>query len=271
MYLTSTQKVSSTSRSVEFEYLIAREGEPSVVFLNGYRMHFKSWGKVYKAIAAQNSVFLYNRLGIGKSSKPHEPQNGLTVVENVHKLLAAVDVKPPYVLVAHSMGGLMAELYARTFQEEVVGIVFVDCPHPDEIAEMKKFKMPLILEGLNFVLSAIDKLLSRYVHSEDENIEKTVSEIKQAGDFPEIPIVIISGQKKMPFVPVPAFNMHQSYQRKILELSPYSSQIECYKSGHFPQISEPNRVISSINDILFRFTSANKLSQQDAQKARSSA
>jgi len=233
-------------------------------------MHFKSWDKIYKALSKQNSVFLYNRLGIGKSSKPNESQNGITVIENIRQLLVSVDVKPPYVFVAHSMGGLMAELYAKKHQEEVVGIVFVDCPHPDEITEMKKFKMPIVLRWLNLLLNSIDKFFNRYVHSEDENIERTVSEIKHAGDFPEIPIAVVSGKKKMPFVPASAFKLHQKYQKKMLDLSPYSSHIECYKSGHFPQISEPNIVISSIKDVLFRVTSANKLSQQDAQKTRTS-
>ncbi len=75
--MNNIQKISNASDSVEFEYLIAGDGKPSIVFLNGYRMHFKSWDKVYKTLAAQNSVFLYNRLGIRKSSKPNEPQNGL--------------------------------------------------------------------------------------------------------------------------------------------------------------------------------------------------
>jgi pimeloyl-ACP methyl ester carboxylesterase len=169
------------------------------------------------------------------------------------------------------MGGLIAELYAKKYQEEVVGIVFVDSPHPDEIAEMKKLKMPTILRGLNLVLNGIDKFFNRYVHSEDESIERTVGEIRQAGNFPEIPISVISGQKKMPFAPVAAFNLHLHYQSKILGLSPDSSQVECYNSGHFPQVSEPNKVISSINGVLSRLKSANKLSQKDAQKARASA
>ncbi len=269
--MNSIQKVSNGSDSIEFEYLIAGRGEPSIVFLNGYRMHFKSWDKIYKALVAQNSVFLYNRLGIGKSSKPKEPQNGLTVIENIRELLTSVDVKPPYVFVAHSMGGLMAELYAKRFREEVAGIVFVDCPHPDEVIEMKKFKVPRVLRGLNFVLNAIDKLFNRYVHSEDENIERTVSEIKQAGDLPEIPIAVISGQKKMPFSPVDAFNLHQKYQQKMLDLSSYSSHVKCYKSGHFPQISEPSLVISSISEVLAKLNPANKLSQKDVQKTHASA
>ena len=40
----------------------------------------------------------------------------------------------------------MAELGARTYQEEDVGIVFVGCSYPDEIADMKNFKAPKIFK-----------------------------------------------------------------------------------------------------------------------------
>ena len=47
-------------------------------------------------------------------------------VQDLHALLDAADEPGPYVLVAHSYGGLLAELYARTYPADVVGRVYVD-------------------------------------------------------------------------------------------------------------------------------------------------
>jgi pimeloyl-ACP methyl ester carboxylesterase len=48
------------------------------------------------------------------------------VVDDLRALLAAAGERGPYVLVAHSYGGLIALLYARLHPEEIAGLVMVD-------------------------------------------------------------------------------------------------------------------------------------------------
>lgn len=63
----------------------------------------------------------------GQISTPVEqPHSVEDDVADLHVLLNAADEPGPYVLVAHSYGGLIAELYASTFREDVVGRVNVD-------------------------------------------------------------------------------------------------------------------------------------------------
>ena len=54
------------------------------------------------------------------------PRTGGDVVAELHQLLAAAHVPGPYVLVGHSIGGLFALLYARTYPDQVSGMVLVD-------------------------------------------------------------------------------------------------------------------------------------------------
>lgn len=56
-------------------------------------------------------------------AQPHRVEDD---VADLHVLLNAAGESGPYVLVAHSYGGLIAELYASTFPEDVVGRVNVD-------------------------------------------------------------------------------------------------------------------------------------------------
>jgi pimeloyl-ACP methyl ester carboxylesterase len=57
------------------------------------------------------------------------------VIEEIQGLLIVQKLNPPYLFVAHSLGGVFANLYARTYPDQVLGIVFVEASHPLEIAE----------------------------------------------------------------------------------------------------------------------------------------
>ena len=63
------------------------------------------------------------------------------VIEDLHTLLAVAQVPGPYLLVGQSAGGLFVQLYARTFPDQVVGVVAmnpVPPAHPwlDEVSQI---------------------------------------------------------------------------------------------------------------------------------------
>lgn len=237
-------------KNIPFEYHKAGADGENIVFLNGFRMQFKTWNLVYPSFTSDNSVLLFNRRGVGASSKATAAQDGYTVISEMRSLFSGLEQDPPYIFVAHSLGGLFAILYACTYPREVAGIVFVDSPHPDEVAKQQSSKPPLIISSINSGLKTIEKLFHRFKYSEDECIEETISQIRNASHFPEIPIAVVSGTKKMPLVPRTAFRLHQQYQKKLLSLSLRSKHHVCQNSGHFPQITEPTKVIAAIRDIL---------------------
>lgn len=59
-----------------------------------------------------------------------QPRTAAQLVDELHRLLASAGVPQPYVLAADSLGGLVALLYARTYPEQVRGIVFVNAFSP---------------------------------------------------------------------------------------------------------------------------------------------
>lgn len=241
----------SINDNKSFEYQQIGKGDIQIVFLNGFRMHFETWDKVYLDFIEENSVLLFNRRGVGKSSKAIIAQNGMTIISDMHSLFTNLELKPPYLFVAHSLGGIFANLFARIYPNEVAGVVFVDSPHPYEVIEQKLSNPPpTALNVINNSIKYIEKLFDKFKYSEDECIEETLRQIENVGDFPDIPIGIVSGAKKMPFVPKKAFEIHQRYQRKMLHLSSKSIHYICHESGHFPQITEPEKVIKAIRNTL---------------------
>ena len=67
----------------------------------------------------------------------------------MHRLLAAANVQSPYVLLGASFGGLLANLYANTYPDEVVGMVLLDSPFPDALSLERLVKPEDRYEALN--------------------------------------------------------------------------------------------------------------------------
>src|SRR5579864_2710829 len=98
-------------------------GSPAVVIVGaGYSF---DWGLVQPEVATFTQVCSYDHSGIGWSDSGPKDSCSLRVSE-VHTALKNAGIKGPYVLVGHSLGGLVARVYVGQHPDEVAGIVFVD-------------------------------------------------------------------------------------------------------------------------------------------------
>jgi pimeloyl-ACP methyl ester carboxylesterase len=128
-------------------YLECRgQGSPTVVLESGGGDAADVWSlrkpdshqtPVMPAVARYTRVCAYDRPGTTQASSGQPsrsdpvplPRPISAMVEDLHALLAAADVPGPYVLVGHSLGGLVSRLYAGTYSDQVVGFVSVDAAH----------------------------------------------------------------------------------------------------------------------------------------------
>lgn len=243
-------KKTVTVNGVTTEYSLSGEGGPVIVLLNGFRMPMFSWDKFYPAIQQHGRIFAYNRHGIGKTSKATGPQTGAAVIQALESVLNALHLAPPYILVAHSLGGLFANLYARSKPADIAAVVFIEASHPHEKSRQENFQPPAFIRFVTGILKAIDTRFDKYQHSEDDCVAETVRQIEAAGNFPAIPVAVVTGGKKMPLVPEACFAVHRQCQNELTAFSPHSIQIIANNSGHFPQLTEPELVIRAIKEIM---------------------
>jgi len=106
-------------------------GSPTVILDSGLGDSTKSWGLVQPTISSTTCSCSYDRAGLGFSDPSARPGTSANIVDDLHRLLAASGIQPPYVLVGHSLGGMNVKLYAETYPREVAGLVFVDASHED--------------------------------------------------------------------------------------------------------------------------------------------
>jgi pimeloyl-ACP methyl ester carboxylesterase len=101
-------------------------GSPTVILEGGKGGTSLEWSLVQPELAAQTRVCAYDRAGTGWSDSGPTPRTPEQVVAELHTLLEGAGEQPPYVLVAHSLGGRYARLFAAQHPDEVAGMVLVD-------------------------------------------------------------------------------------------------------------------------------------------------
>jgi pimeloyl-ACP methyl ester carboxylesterase len=113
-------------------------GSPTVVFDSGTGFAGWDWLRVQPVIASKTRACVYDRAGLGFSDASTRPGTSANAMDDLHRLLSTAGVKPPYVLVGHSYGGMTMQLYAYTYPKEVAGLVLVDASHEDETTRLNR-------------------------------------------------------------------------------------------------------------------------------------
>ena len=108
------------------------QGSPTVILEAGAMEFSVNWAKVQPEVARFTRVCSYDRAGYGWSESSPHPRTANAQVEELHKLLVNANVHGPYVLVGHSLGGLLVRVYAHNYPAEVVGMVLVDTTTEDQ-------------------------------------------------------------------------------------------------------------------------------------------
>jgi pimeloyl-ACP methyl ester carboxylesterase len=114
------------------------QGATSVIFDAPSGEAGWNWFRVQPAVAAHTRACVFDRAGLGFSDPAKRPNTSLNVTEDLHKLLAAAGVKPPYVMVGNSLGGANVQVYAYRYPAEVKGLVLVEPEHEDETRRLDK-------------------------------------------------------------------------------------------------------------------------------------
>ena len=101
-------------------------GPVTVLLENGLGGNYAAWGLVQPAIAKFARVCNYDRAGMGWSDPSDRAARAEFVSDDLHRLVNAAGLKPPFVLVGWSAGGVFVRRYYRDYPDGIIGMVFVD-------------------------------------------------------------------------------------------------------------------------------------------------
>jgi pimeloyl-ACP methyl ester carboxylesterase len=257
-------------------------GSPTVVIVGaGYSF---DWGLVQPEVAKFTQVCSYDHSGIGWSDDGPKDSCSLRVGE-IHTALRNAGINGPYILVGHSLGGLVARLYAGRYPDETAGMVFVDHAfHSIVVSHLTSpsdAKVPLpslppqesmlsspggpgpIAVGIesdpNFAkLSSHDQELHLWAMSRtrDQTALRTNVGISQECSAEAD---AIAKEQSHPFGNKPLVDVSRDESRSpdyvklqasLLSLSQNSKEIIAEKSGHFVIIDRPDVVVDAISQVV---------------------
>jgi len=234
-------------------------GSPAVVLEAGLGNGLDDWDPVWPSLAQFSTVVAYSRSGNGKSEPGSQPHTAKNAAVELHTLLAKLAIKPPYVLVGRSYGGLLVRMYTSLYPDEVAGVVLVDGTHEQQVKRWGTLDASYPAAFRAYYDSVLKTMKPG---AEAEEIRETVR-IQAAGGtdgltpLPDIPIAVLTSMKVDPaarYVNGTARGhelwreMHDEWFRR----SHNGIHLVTTRSGHAIQAQEPELVVEAIRFVLDR-------------------
>ena len=237
-------------------------GEPTVVFITGKGEAQTGFKMVYSKITKTAQIFSYDRAGIGKSQSFNNERTVDTMAVELNDLLEKENIKPPYILVGHSLGGYVMRCFTKMYPTKVSGLVFVEPAHEYEyqhglslrndsnkIIFKELYKSYLNIKGRGKGHNAESKKCFDFDSlgfSTNQRIVKnieiptTIPMTILLSDFPELDNEFIKKEIEYKI----------KYFKNWKTLNKETKIIITSKSGYFIQNNEPNLVIAAIKEMI---------------------
>lgn len=262
----------------QFEIACSGQQTPTVVLETGLGAESAEWAAIQCDVARFARVFRYDRAGRGRSDRAPAPRDAHDIVDDLHRLLFAARISGPYVLVGHSFGGLLMQIFAQRYRTEVVGLVLVDLMHEEQFDVLGPAFPPAIgSEGP--ALSGIRNFWTGGWKSPEATIERIdlVEAIRQGqriASLDDLAVHVITAGSFLNVHGVPEAQreklqeLWERLQTKLLRLSSRSTQTLVRASGHFIQRDAPRTVIDAIREVHQRARAAIYDGQRPAKERR---
>lgn len=257
------------------------EGSPAVILESGLGESYISWRKVQPEMAKFARVCSYDRAGLGFSDSTSQPRTSKVIAEQLHALLHATGVAPPYILVGHSMGGFDVRLYTSLYRSEVAGMLLLDATHPEQEnrlpravtdmergwqhqAEFLEFTMPF---GFSRLLDMCDKLPAQRAtecnfHAAREGVREmqafseSAAQTASTASLGDLPLTVISHDPDKVWADLPGDlskptnDAWQKMQNELTHLSTRGTLVIAKGSSHYIQLDRPDLVIEGVRGLV---------------------
>jgi pimeloyl-ACP methyl ester carboxylesterase len=257
------------------------KGSPAVILESGLGDTYFSWHKVQPQIAEFTRVCSYDRAGVGYSDSSRQSRTSEVMAAELHALLHAAGIAPPYILVGHSLGGYTVRLYASLYRNEVAGMVLVDSSHPDQEnrfppelknmegtwlreAEFLAYTMPFGIPRLMGLCeddppqraAECNWHAAREGMAELKAFSESAAQTAATGSLGDMPLAVLSHDPDKPSADLPpdlarpTNDAWEKMQEELAHLSTRGTQTIAKNSAHYVQIDRPDVVIDAVRNVV---------------------
>lgn len=230
-------------------------GKPTVVFESGLGDEIDVWKQIQPVLAGFTRTLAYDRAGLGGSGASPHPRTISFMVDDLYSLLTKVDVIPPYIFVAHSLGGLIVRMFAHRYPDLVKGLVLVDPTHEDFPRLMAELRTP---EQWSTFQKQMDDLAigaPAGALAENQQWQQGIEKMAEVVWVPNLATTILTSirfdedTRQMGMIPEDKELWLQLHTHWLTHI-PSASHIVTQKSGHYIHVEEPELVINAVREMI---------------------
>jgi pimeloyl-ACP methyl ester carboxylesterase len=246
-------------------------GTPTVILESGFRNTGAIWtisdhpntNPVLAQVSEFTHVCVYDRPGttlsdnqFSRSDPVPMPRTITSIVHDLHALLTAAGIPGPYVLAAHSLGGIMARVYTAAYPYSIVGLVLVDS-YPERLETFLGRADTSLFEQL---VVAVPKAFQGYAGFENIDLPHALAQMRNA-DTAEplrpLPLYVLARGRPiaLPLSSLPpdfSFKLEAAWrqgQDQLATLLPDARYRIAKKSEHYIQVEQPDLVVKAIREV----------------------
>ena len=225
---------------------------PTVVFESGMGEDASTWNDVRPAIAEFAHTVAYDRPGLGQSGPTSLPRTVVQMAADLQAVLEAAKLAPPYVLVGHSLGGAVVQVFAHRYPDEVAGLVLVD-PEDGRLIQLLHSRMSATEWAAR--QRALDEAMPNMppqVRAELRAADDSGEDVARAVPLPVVPGVVLTGTKKNPEFPGNPLeqDLKLELHNALVANTPGAQHILVPNSRHYIQNDAPKLVIQAVRELL---------------------
>jgi len=191
------------------------------------------------AILTKTRVISYDRSGYGKSELGPDNFNAMDEVNALKKCLEVQGYKNKYILVGHSYGGFLVQLFALQYPDLVSGLVLID---PMNVKFVDRFG----LDNLNAITPYFDNPTENWQKAGNrmvDNFSKALEVLRGKELSNEIPVLLLTAGN--PIVPGIWRECHEE-----MVMNSENHKLRIAKGNNHDIITEnPNLVIQTIAEL----------------------
>ena len=180
------------------------------------------------------------------------------MADELAALLDAAAVPDPYVIVGHSDGGMVAQLFAAAHPDQIAGIVLVDSAHEDQdlrAAELARSQLPP--EDAEALIAGMTATLPRLVDREQHDYALSRDQLRASrttAPLPAVPMTVLVHGLPLETVPPQLAELYepiwQEMQRQVAALVPGASYQVVADTTHDIHGDRPDVVANAIIEIV---------------------
>jgi len=247
-------------------------GSPTVVIEAGLGDWSTTWAAyVQPEVAKTTRVCTYDRAGMGWSETGPLPRDAAQNAKELHTLLQNANIPGPYIMVGHSLGGLIVRVFVHDYSSEVVGVVLIESMNPKQLSQsptmlsqsesqsqpfsfqamLARFGVARLLVKLPGIAPSLPPgneayyplyIRPQYFQATDNESQGMPAAGAQAAtvkSFGDLPLIVLTGRLNA----IPGW---PAWQTELLQLSSNSQHLFAENSAHNVQADEPDAAVAAI-------------------------